>query len=332
MVTTSSSSSFSMCLRYRSATTIHRHVPHCLLTRVILSEPRCIIRLPHGRHTVQRSATHASRHFIHLTYTSRAFEWLPLRKIFRECLSTLHPDGDTPDIDSICFGWRYLPPVASVCYYPFQVFCQFSIDQLIFDSTTCICHNKRFIPFHDALTIQEPQLSTDIARPHVRTSNLEFIHNPFLRRTLAAGLNHSIPQPTTFSKALDKIQIAWLELREWLLLDSSKTTAGAQILSNLCYQHYSTGAQQNFGHVRQHQSGVFSTAATSELSFLTEHFYFAGLDKASNNVCIICIHHIRLQALHRLQGPDFIPESCSIDAIISHCHAHLEDLIPEITF
>jgi hypothetical protein len=45
----------------------------------------------------------------------------------------------------------------------------------------------------------------------------------------------------------------------------------------------------------------------NETTWILQHLYCSGLDKAANNACFICIKHIRLQALERLSGVDFAP-------------------------
>jgi hypothetical protein len=54
----------------------------------------------------------------------------------------------------------------------------------------------------------------------------------------------------------------------------------------------------------------------NKLQWLAEHLYYAGLDKATNNACFMCIKHIHLQAFQRLMGSDFI-------MVIAHVHLGL---------
>lgn len=93
-----------------------------------------------------------------------------------DCLTTIKREDIIPDLDSVCFGWRYLPPVSTICYHPTFVFCEFSIDNLISDSNLCICNSNRFLPFLDKLTLLEHSSSPDLALPHVRTTDLSLIN------------------------------------------------------------------------------------------------------------------------------------------------------------
>ena len=51
----------------------------------------------------------------------------------------------------------------------------------------------------------------------------------------------------------------------------------------------------------------------NEVEWLFKHLYCSGLDKATNNTCFLCIRHIRLQALERLSGNDFL--SCKTNSM-----------------
>lgn len=199
-------------------------------------ESRYLTTLPHGRFTITRRPSTANRVFIYLTYTSRAFEWLPIRRIFTDCLTAIHREDIIPELDCICFGWRYLPPISSICYHPAFVFCQFSVKDLSSDCTTCACTNNRFRPFLDPLTLEEYHLDSTTAHAHVRTIDLRIINNCFLRSNLAFGLNHVIPQPSSFQEALHEILIAWDTFCEWSTsVDSDTTSKGLRILPDVGY-------------------------------------------------------------------------------------------------
>lgn len=75
-----------------------------------------------------------------------------------------------------------------------------------------------------------------------------------------------------------------------------------------------------------------SENAIKELRYLSDHFYCSGIDKASNNVSIICCHHIRRMALHRLQEEDFIHQENPMVEILYKIHEDMDYLFPEIRF
>lgn len=142
------------------------------------------------------------RIFIHLTYTSRAFEWLLIWHIFSKCLSAIQRKDIILELDTMCFGWRYLPSISSVCYHLSAALCHFSVDNLPRDLITCSCKNNRLRPFLDILTIKEHQPDPATAHAHVFTTDLGLINNKFIRCNLPCGLNHVIPQPSMFQEAL----------------------------------------------------------------------------------------------------------------------------------
>lgn len=63
---------------------------------------------------------------------------------------------------------------------------------------------------------------------------------------------------------------------------------------------------------------------------MTKNFYISGIDKASNNIAIICIRHIRIMALDRLQGEDFAPKSRTMAEVLFSIEKDLDTLLPEI--
>jgi hypothetical protein len=72
----------------------------------------------------------------------------------------------------------------------------------------------------------------------------------------------------------------------------------------------------------------------NEIAWLLQHLFCSGLDKASNNVCFMCIKHICLQALERLTGHDFTPckENLSWSLptqILDQITQDLKEILPE---
>lgn len=92
------------------------------------------------------------------------------------------------------------------------------------------------------------------------------------------------------------------------------------------------GCRSNVGGHRQLKSSGLSKEAYSELEFLSQHFFIVGLDKASNNACIIYTYHIRVHALHRLWEKDFQLALHNINDTISFLQDQLLELLPEIQF
>lgn len=85
------------------------------------------------------------------------------------------------------------------------------------------------------------------------------------------------------------------------------------------------------GH-RRSSITTLSPHAYTQIPFLLQHFYFARLDKASNNVCVLCIKHICLQALARLEEADFVACISGLDPqplheIISNITTSLDEYV-----
>ena len=66
----------------------------------------------------------------------------------------------------------------------------------------------------------------------------------------------------------------------------------------------------------------------NEINWILSHLYCSGLDKAANNACFVCIQHIRLQALERLMGQDFLP--CMTNSVWDLPTSILDQLVDEL--
>lgn len=70
----------------------------------------------------------------------------------------------------------------------------------------------------------------------------------------------------------------------------------------------------------------------AKLEFLLQHVFIDDLDKANNNACLICIYHLWVQALHRLQEKDFPSISMTITDTLLLVEEQLMELVPEVQF
>lgn len=94
--------------------------------------------------------------------------------------------------------------------------------------------------------------------------------------------------------------------------------------------------QNKFGFMYSQTYLIADKAVNDELEWLLNHVYISGLDKTSNNVCFICVDHIKKQVYKRLNSPDFLPcledgKWLSIDEVTSNLHATIQKTIPELT-
>ena len=90
--------------------------------------------------------------FIPVVYTSRAMEWLNLRRAFNQVLSHFEL-SEHLSLDFIALSWSYHKNLSTKFYQPSKVFKQFSFVDLLDDSAAYICMSAlRLKPFLDPLT------------------------------------------------------------------------------------------------------------------------------------------------------------------------------------
>ena len=152
-----------------------------------------------GRLKLSRISDKGGVRFVHVLYTSRAMEWLNLRKAFHQVL--LHfALTEHVSLDSVAISWSYRKNLSKTLYQPSKVFKHFSFADL---SASCVCmFALRLKPFLDPLIAHEHSDFCD-SLCHVRTMNLEIIQHPKLRATLRNDLNHIPIRPTDFGETLD---------------------------------------------------------------------------------------------------------------------------------
>lgn len=180
----------------------------------------------------------------------------------------------------MCFGWRYLPSISSVCYHLSAALCHFSVDNLPRDLITCSCKNNRLRPFLDILTIKEHQPDPATAHAHVFTTDLGLINNKFIRCNLPCGLNHVIPQPSMFQEALQEILTAWTTFCNCSTLVNHDTTSnGMHSLPDLCHKLWLYGLTNNMHGHHRHQIGTLPRQQHWNSTISPNTNFFGGLTK-----------------------------------------------------
>jgi hypothetical protein len=292
----------------------------------------------YGRRSMQRIDNRVRTGFIRIHYSSRALEWINVRRLFQELLIFFQFSHMCSLVENITFAWSYDRNLASVLYKPAVVFKQFSFVHLLDEEgDTCACSSiTRLRGFCDPLTITE---MSSFCKPavHVRTMNINIIQHKLLRSALSQGLNHIPLQPTIIARAVASIMHAFEQLVLILQLDQLQfpIEAARLHLHDTCLSTLKASSQANKWGFRFSGKFLFDIPAVkNETDWLLKHLFCSGLDKASNNACFICIQHIRLQAFERLSGGDFKP--CKNDSVwylpsfilekISH---DLSQLLPE---
>lgn len=135
---------------------------------------RQIVTLPNGRRTLKRDGRTLGLGIVHLTYLNRAFEWTHLKKAIVSWLRYVHLEEKIDEVDLITIGWKHLPSIKELVYFPKSVFCDFEVLKLMTMPEPCAYSHKRWVSFLDLSTLET--CNTLILR-HVRTSNLTCIQN-----------------------------------------------------------------------------------------------------------------------------------------------------------
>lgn len=223
-------------------------------------------------------------------------------------------------------------------YKPAFVFKNFSFVHLFDETNSCVCTSaKRLRRFLDPKTLQE---SSDFAPAsiHVRSVDVDLIQHKTLRQAVSMGLNHIPLKPTELRVCISTILDAFSQVLSVLRLESADfpiEQANEWIRVKSLERLKAAKNSNKFGFCSSEPDLFSLKAVKSEVEWITEHLYCAGLDKASNNICFICVKHIRLLALDRLMSPDFSPCKDELvwqlrSRIIDEITHSLRDLVPEI--
>ena len=282
--------------------------------------------------TIQKYNARKPIGFIILTYPSRALEWISLRKLFADCLIYFGMEHMVPCIADVMFAWKYHDKLSSTFYKPSEVFKKISFLHLLDETDHCAClHAKRLYNFLDVKTVQETS-RVAVAQMHVRLVDINLIQHRELRKALAMGLNHIPLKLTYLAVTIATIMDAFLQLIQILKLDMlglpvDEASEWVRAASLAQLKNAAKTNRSGFWH-----SGLDllpQNAVQNEFKWILANLYCSGLDKASNNVCFICIKHIRLMALERLSCDDFKP--CK-DGNTWSLPTHITDqLVQEIT-
>ena len=273
-------------------------------------ETRHLTTDAYGRRKVMKTKRQEHSGFIKLTYGSRAIEWLNIRQLLLDLLIFYNFSHTCPVVKDIIFAWSYLGNLSKIFYKPASVFKNFSFVHLFDEHDKCACTSaSRLRNFCDPLTINEESKYCKSSL-HVRTMNVDIIQHPGLRQALKQGLNHIVLRPTNIAQAVAVTLDAFDQLIGILHLDqiAFPINEARARLHSICLNTLKAPSRGNKHGFRE--SGKFLLdliPVQNEIEWLLQHLYCAGLDKAANNACFICIKHIRFQALKRLMGKDFSP-------------------------
>jgi len=266
-------------------------------------------------------------------------EWLDLRSLFTACLSKFGLEQLIPNVADVRFAWRYHRNLTAALYRPSEVFKKFSFAQLLDPCDDCACLKvQRFSKFLDSLTVNETS-SYAKAQIHVRTMDVKIVQHTGLREAIGMGLNHIPLKPTDIAVSIATALDAFSQFTQILDLENSglPLIEATEWIRTSCLERLKAASKSNKSGLRFSGHDLMQLSAVkNEIGWITARLYCAGLDKATNNACFICIRHIRLMALERLSGPEFSP--CKTDAtwitpshILDQVAKEITDLVPQIS-
>lgn len=111
----------------------------CLTGHNDSTRPRLVSRQVPGCFALSREQPTRKPSYIHLLYVNRAFEWVSLRQLFKDCLIDIHLDPYVPMLEDIVFAWSYRPTVSYNTYHPRVVCCNFNLAGLRDNMHPYIC-------------------------------------------------------------------------------------------------------------------------------------------------------------------------------------------------
>lgn len=300
---------------------------------------RCLSTDSLGRNVLLKANIRKPIGFIILTYQCRALEWLNLRQLYSECLELFGEGQSVPLINDIMFAWKYLNNLSKVIYKPAFVFRDFSFLHLFDETKPCICLSaKRLNRYLDSGTAAEVSTFAP-GQVHVRTVDMNIIHHKKLREAVAMGLNHIPLRPTSnFAVSIATALHGFEQLVNILSLEQKgfPLREASEWLRARCLELLKDSSKTNkYGFRSSEPDLLKSEQVLDELAWLTSHLFCSGLDKAANNACFICVKHVRLMALERLCGPDFMPcrENTTWDlpsTVLDLTSREIKELIPEL--
>lgn len=232
-----------------------------------------------------------------------------MKKLFSEVFMFLSIPHFIPALFNIMFAWCYHPNMSVFCYKPGMVFKDFDIPELMAKEVKCICHSSnRLRKFIDPEAIDNNQ-EKEKMRGHVRTMDLSIIQHKGLRHALKMGLNHIPLRPTIIHEVIQVVCDTFIQVCQVLNITLMVDMEHAcKEVRRRCKTILLEACKLNKFGFRYSQPYLFSeNVVNDELGWILKHVYISGLDKASNNACFICVSHIRIQALNRLNSLDFIP-------------------------
>lgn len=116
---------------------------------------------------------------------------------------------------------------------------------------------------------------------------------------MPCGLNHIPLKQTKISEIVEELIFSQSQIASLFKLSDLDTLDGSTWLKEYFWHDLKLVVQKNHGGFKLPHSSELSSMVIEELKYLMKYFYIFGIDKANNNIAIICIVHIRGMALQR---------------------------------
>ncbi|GBG76484.1 hypothetical protein CBR_g22232 [Chara braunii] len=153
-----------------------------------INAPGHVTTLPTGRRSWEKQKSECDG-FLHLRYTSRITEPLPIKRLLNEVLARLVGDETATWLESTRIGWTYNGSIASWRCRPTEVFCDFNVAQWMeaYDPRQCPCRSRRYADMQSNSSIE---LLQNEGCTHVITLDSSMTDNPLLQGIINSGLSH----------------------------------------------------------------------------------------------------------------------------------------------
>ncbi|GBG89745.1 hypothetical protein CBR_g49597 [Chara braunii] len=267
------------------------------------SEGGSMIVLPSGRSAWSREGKEQDQ-FVHIRYTSRLMEAVPLRRMVLEALRQVKGDRSADWLEDVIIGWRYDEPLGAKICKPAKVFRKFRLNEweAEYISDYCQCGAGRHAEFLSAASIR---LLPEERTMHVITNDTEVTNNGQLQLMLNAGLNHIPLRALDEEFTIDEVELALEKILTTRRCDEELSMKEERCVKGIVLKN-ARRCIRNYRTKNMHITGepINNVAVRSELEWLTSRYLICPTDKAPHTPTFVCINFIRRLALHRLSEPD----------------------------
>ncbi|GBG92412.1 hypothetical protein CBR_g55347 [Chara braunii] len=253
-------------------------------------------------------------------------EAFSIRRLIKDAFRRFAGEEAAQWLDGIVFGWTYDKSVAAHVCRPKQLFKDFDIEQWTkqYDPTQCRCRTNRYLSLHSQHTLE---LFPGSEQTHVLTMDTSIINNGWLQAMLKAGLNHVPLRAYDIGEALYEVDLLLDKLVIVSYDIASKSESRRRKLKQLVLQK---AEAKMVGHCSKNRhisaEPIDRTSTRREIDFLTDHFLICPTDKSASTPPFVCVEFIRVLALRKLQGSDFVPLNEDPDPLIDSIRGELTHL------